>query len=739
MKKCFFFTIILTLVISFTTIAGATENDYSLQGETFTVYTADGLMEVAAKINADTAYAGYDINIANDLDMTGKKWVPIGKDAQHAYRGTINGGGHTVKNLTATNYSEQNLAFVGIAADGAQIKSLHLQNVDFHSTKRCVSGIIADVTARATISDCTVEGKISSEDNYAGGLVAVVSTAESDITIENCAVNAMIQAAGHSAAGIVAGDTAGGHVESDLETFPIITARKTFVTGDYIATNRVASFMGYNTCANVTLTDCVSLATLKYTKTSENGAFLAVDNKSKIYLENCIAFSNLHAFYNLSMTDAVQTVEFKNCYLLQEKSGKKATIATYNRNGYYKHDASATYKYIVIADVIVDGVGPEFTPFTESNTTYRVPIIQYNLPSGTEEEVLSRAGEKATAMFENGSIQQSFVHKHAWAEGSQELAPTYMATGITAHKCTTCHAIKRVDTPCKESTIKWDYDEETKTLTISGEGSMIKVFNSNNMPWKSVRDEAEKLIVEEGIIDVCDYAFSRFTALKNVVLPETLTTIYKHAFEYCSSLESINIPESVKSIGYGVFRYAKNATPQITSASEEYTVNGNCLIEKATLTVIAGFKNSTIPTDATIATTIRKHAFQGCTGLAEMTIPANITVVEEHAFADCYDLKTADLSENVTEISEGLFSGCYSLENIVLPTNVTTIGALAFNECTGLTEITLPETITTIGVSAFDYCLSLEKATYTGSSTKWKKVTVEKGNAIIEKKIKYSN
>lgn len=730
-------------------------------GTTFTVYTADALMNVAAKVNSDTAYSAAVINIGANIDMSGKKWIPIGKDTTYKFGGTVNGGGYTVSNLTAGDYTASNLAFVGVASDGATVKDLHLENINFKTSGSITAGIIANVTGTATITGCTVEGSIYAGVNYAGGLVGAVSASSSDLTITNCAVDADICAVGHSAAGIVGGDNATGATSSDLTTYPTITANKVFLTGNFNANYRVGSFVGYNNCLNVDLRNCISLATLSYVQASENGAFIAVDNYSKIYLENCTVFSDLRAFYNLKMTSSVQTVELNNCYLLKDKIGKQATLATYNQYSYFKYDTAQTYKYKVIADVIVDGVGPTFTPFTTSNTGTRPPIIQYNLPSGTETEVLARAYSDAMAMFTNGSVQESFVHKHTWGSGTVKTAPTYTSTGTTAYECTVCHAVKMAETPRKESNVTWTFDKATKTLTISGVGMMSEFATPNTIPWKAHRAEISTVIIEKGIVDICDYAFYDCTALENitipsgvtligaysfhncrslrsVTLPSTVKTIYNHAFEYCSGLESINIPSAVTSIGYGVFRYAKYATPVITSASSKYAVNGNCLIEVSTKTVKAGFANSTIPTDATVAAAIGRGAFQGCK-VTSLTIPSNITEIGIEAFTDCTALKSLSISSGLTSIADGTFSGCPCLENLVIPSAVASIGPLAFNECTGLQYVTLPSSLASIDISAFRYCTSLVKVTFNGSSSQWSAVEISDGNELLTAKAVAAN
>ncbi len=730
-------------------------------GTEFTVRTPDALIAVASMINSDTSYSSATVNVAKDLDMTGKSWTPIGKNASYAFKGVINGCGNTVSNLTNADNTASDIGFIGFGADGCTVNSLHLKNVNFTTSSDRVGGIIANVTSRAAITDCSVEGTLYAGGNYCGGLVGVVSSSSSDVSISHCAVNASITSKGHSASGIVAGDTAGGYKTNDISTFPTVTSDKVYVTGSISANYRVGSFMGYNFCVNASFKNCISTATLDYTRSSDNGAFLAIDNYSKIYLENCIAFSDLHAFYSIAKTTSVQTVEIKNCYLMKDSIGKNATIATYNKYGFYEYDTSAQYKYRLIADIIVDGVGAEFTPYTTTNTTYRVPVIQYDLPSGTENDVISRAYSSAMAMFKDGSIQESFVHKHTWINEKTTLAPTYYSNGKASYECAVCHSVKTVQTPCKESSVGWKFDTATKTLSIYGSGSMGKFATPSTIPWKAHKNEIVSVIIQSGVTDICDYAFYDCTSLQSITIPQgvssvgayafhncrslsyitlpsTVKTICDHAFEYCPSLKQINIPQSVTSIGYGVFRYAKYARPVINSSSSKYTVTGNCIIDTENKSVIAGFANSTIPTDAAAATSIGRAAFQGCK-ITDITIPQNVTSVEMYAFADCTSLRSVSISQGMTDIGEGAFYGCAVLEMIDIPSKVTSIGALAFNECTELKYVTLPQGLQSIGISSFRMCNALVKASFGGTSAEWQSVTIANGNDILKSKITANN
>ena len=61
----------------------------------------------------------------------------------------------------------------------------------------------------------------------------------------------------------------------------------------------------------------------------------------------------------------------------------------------------------------------------------------------------------------------------------------------------------------------------------------------------------------------------------------------------------------------------------------------------------------------------------------------------------------------VAGIGENAFQGCTGLTEISIPGSVTSIGNRAFYGCTGLTEISIPSSVMRIGVRAFGECSML--------------------------------
>lgn len=99
--------------------------------------------------------------------------------------------------------------------------------------------------------------------------------------------------------------------------------------------------------------------------------------------------------------------------------------------------------------------------------------------------------------------------------------------------------------------------------------------------------------------------------------------------------------------------------------------------------------------------TIGSDAFQGCSQLKSIELPATITSVPMNLCLGCSQLEQVNFLGNITSIQQSAFNGCSALKNFTFPTTLTSIGASAFYN-SGLTgAIELPEGLTTIGTSAF--------------------------------------
>ena len=152
-------------------LAAAKDLGYTIESNgSYTVTSADGLMNVAKLVNGGKT----DINITLDknIDLTGKDWTPIGTDYDNSYKGTFDGGGHTITGLTFTTNDEYAGLFGWLNRAGT-VKNVVMEGVQITS-HQIYGGSIGGVVGSGwgTIENCSVSGSVSGTD-CVGGVVGV--------------------------------------------------------------------------------------------------------------------------------------------------------------------------------------------------------------------------------------------------------------------------------------------------------------------------------------------------------------------------------------------------------------------------------------------------------------------------------------------------------------------------------------------------------------------------------------
>ena len=152
-------------------LAAAKDLGYTIESNgSYTVTSADGLMNIAKLVNGGKS----DINITldTDIDLTGKDWTPIGTDYDNSYKGTFDGGGHTITGLTFTTNDEYAGLFGWLNRAGT-VKNVVMEGVQITSNQ-IYGGSIGGVVGSGwgTIENCSVSGSVSGT-VYVGGVVGV--------------------------------------------------------------------------------------------------------------------------------------------------------------------------------------------------------------------------------------------------------------------------------------------------------------------------------------------------------------------------------------------------------------------------------------------------------------------------------------------------------------------------------------------------------------------------------------
>ena len=137
--------------------------------------------------------------------------------------------------------------------------------------------------------------------------------------------------------------------------------------------------------------------------------------------------------------------------------------------------------------------------------------------------------------------------------------------------------------------------------------------------------EITDMNIPYGVTAIRDYAFKGFCGLTSVTIPSSVTSIGRESFEGCGGILSVEIPASVSSIGYNAFAgtsWFDNFKGLMYLGPIAYKYKGN-MPENTEIVIRDG------------TTEIAQNAFQGCTGLTSITIPASVTSIGYNAFQGC--------------------------------------------------------------------------------------------------------
>ena len=362
-----------------------------------------------------------------------------------------------------------------------------------------------------------------------------------------------------------------------------------------------------------------------------------------------------------------------------------------------------------------------------------------------------------------------------------------------------------------------DCDDDAKSVTIKNGTVGIADFAFYDCPSltsvtipNSVTSMGEQafgecvsllgITIPNGMTSLDENTFYNCTSLTSVTIPNRVTSIGNHAFKECASLASITIPGSITEIGYEAFMgctslksvtipasvlsidseafgyidrdekiddfkidYVKYTEGHRYAARNGFTEEvyfATSELDDGSLRITGYIDNLSsvsliIPSEINgkQVTGIGGQAFEGCTGLANITIPDSVTEIGLEAFSGCTSLTNITIPDSVTEIGSSAFSGCSSLTAIDvevgnnnytsvngvlfnkgktelicypagktdksynIPNSVTSIGYSAFIDCTSITSITIPDSVTSIDSSAFGGCSSLKSITIPNSVT----------------------
>lgn len=336
----------------------------------------------------------------------------------------------------------------------------------------------------------------------------------------------------------------------------------------------------------------------------------------------------------------------------------------------------------------------------------------------------------------------------------------------------------------------WEYNRDTKVLTIAGTGK-IQVYKYN-ATWENYDEEVKKIVIGDEITEIAEYTFASFTALEQIEFGNGVKKIGHHALDGCTSLKSVVLGGNIEELGVCSFANCENLSEvsigknlkvvywdvfkgcnalQNIKLDEE---NKNILIDGNVL------KNAKISGDCgemalagtfgnnvkyTYDHSTRTLTFSG-TGnmysgheddevgvdqeeeyywnffskdpnkmvikeeMEKVVIGDAITNIGGFAFADCKALKEVKLGKCVKKIEDGAFVRCTSLKKINWTDQIETIEPWAFMDCNNLTKLYVGKSLKKIYDAAFSGCNQFKQVKVHKANTHFSK----RDNMLLDKK-----
>lgn len=299
---------------------GTKENPYLIK-------TADDLLDFADRINNpddDGEYASSFFRLENDIDMSGEKYVSAGRPVtveeddgttviKGGFRGSFDGNGHKIANLTITQTLRMSVGYVGLFGytNMANIYDLTLEDVNYvvesNSGESTIGAYIGGAVGYAVLTNFvnvktsgTVETRLMPKNiAHIGGVAGELEVYDKDKAyiayVRNCraAVETVIGKFDGTEDSVLEVASNGGIVGTVSCTKGAVAIVNCVSDGKVYGGQFVGGIVGYASGSNVSIVNCVNYASVRATakEVSYTGGIIGSARNDMIVLDSYSAGS----------------------------------------------------------------------------------------------------------------------------------------------------------------------------------------------------------------------------------------------------------------------------------------------------------------------------------------------------------------------------------------------------------------------------------------------------------------
>ena len=436
------------------------------------------------------------------------------------------------------------------------------------------------------------------------------------------------------------------------------------------------------------------------------------ERRANLFVYNGMLFS-IQNFAGVSSQD--NTVEFcgwttKTDLSTNEKKDEALADAKFNA---IRKVGAVTIPETVTAAVTYGGV-------LQGNATYKVIMLRANLFRAADTNVTSQITKitipKTVEHIESRCFDQCENMTEFVIEGATD--GTSQLKEIDSHAFLNCKKLASITLPNSVT-----YLGENNPTSIEGSGvfegcesltsfKFPSSYTSNNLPSFTFKNCKNLATIDwNGYnpkrLNSC--AFWNCDKITWSQVPQSVEELGDECFYDCAALTSVDLSK-IKKMDTGVFWGTPLTSVEWPAAVTEIPANTFWACGK--LTTIKGIPGQPGAWDN--ITKIGENAFNQCTALTTIKLPAELKTIDAQAFRTCINLATVDYGTKVETIGDGAFWYTRALKKFFFKGSVKTLGADAFRE-SGLTCVHLKGDMT-IGKEAFMDCTSLKYVEFPATS-----------------------
>lgn len=437
------------------------------------------------------------------------------------------------------------------------------------------------------------------------------------------------------------------------------------------------------------------------------------ERRANLFVYNGMLFSIQHFGGVTSQDNTVEFCGWTSKTDLSTDAKKDEALADAQFNAIRKV-SEVTIPETVTAEVTYNG-------HPEGSATYKVIMLRANLfraaSSGVTSQITKITIPKTVQHIESRCFDECVNMTEFVIEGATD--GTSQLKEIDSHAFLNCKKLASITLP---NSVTYLGDDDPNSIEGSGVFEGCESFTSFKFPSSYASNNLPSFTFKNcknlATIDWNGYnpkrlnncAFWDCDKITWSQIPQSVEELGHNCFYLCDALTSVDLSR-IKKMDTGVFWATPLTSVEWPAAVTEIPANTFWACGK--LTTIKGIPGQPGAWDN--ITKIGENAFNMCTALTTIKLPAELKTIDAQAFRSCDHLATVDYGTKVETIGDGAFWSTGALKKFFFKGSVKTLGADAFRE-SGLTCVHLKGDMT-IGKDAFMDCKSLKYVEFPATSS----------------------